>query len=178
MQQLICIDGAPHFLHRLICDFCQCSVADFVAATLESRIAGALAQTYAPAANLTDLQSSLDRLDGWPTKLDAVAAYVSEHRGQQFDATFMRSFATGLYQRAMASVRYAAAMDELAAEPQPQYIEAAVTLVRASDAAVADIDEQYGLRHCTTGRIDVQFVSGNHQTVLQSARLVDIINGA
>lgn len=169
---------------HLICDVCQCSAADFTAATLQSRIARVLAQTYAPDALSVpvELLNRLDQTNGWSAKLDAVAEYAAAQRGQHFNAAYMRSFTTGLYQRALASVRYAlASMDENATVhkqrlPQ-QRIEATVTLVRAADGAVSEIDERYGLQVCTAGRIDVQIVPGNHQTVLQTARLLEIING-
>lgn len=173
---IVCIDGAPTFLRRLVFSYVGGQqptdvVEAFSAARLENRIARELINFYVPESDAMLSEASFDQLDGWQQKIETVIAQTRRVRGANFDATLLRTFATGLYRRAVATMEYTTAIGSI------DRIRAAVTLVRAADATFDDIDEHYDLARYTAGTLDLKIVAGNHQTILQAACLPDIING-
>lgn len=51
-----------------------------------------------------------------------------------------------------------------------------VTLIRASDAMLLDIDEDYGLSKVATGEVTLKCIEGNHMTVLDNDDLAEVLN--
>lgn len=51
-----------------------------------------------------------------------------------------------------------------------------VTLIRASDAMVLDIDEDYGLSKVTSGEVTLKCIEGNHMTILDNDELARVLN--
>lgn len=174
---IVCIDGAPTFLRQLVYSFIGRRTDEaFSIAHLENRIAIELIAAYVPVDSTRSLaaqaisEANLDKLDGWLQKIDAVVEYTKSVRGRTFDDRFLRAFATGLYRRALSALEYTTL-------ERSARIGAAVTLVRAVDGTFDDIDEHYDLARYTAGKVDVKRVAGNHQTILQSGCLANIING-
>lgn len=51
-----------------------------------------------------------------------------------------------------------------------------LSLIRPTEASVIEIDEDYGLQNYCQQKINLQFVDGNHITVLDNLKLIEIIN--
>lgn len=57
-----------------------------------------------------------------------------------------------------------------------QKLKSSITLVRPTEVAVVDIDEDYELSKLTEGTVQLKFVEGNHATMLDNPQLAQIIN--
>ena len=51
-----------------------------------------------------------------------------------------------------------------------------VTLIRPSELSVTKIEEDYGLNSYSPIKIDVKFLEGNHQTILDNPKLSEVLN--
>lgn len=51
-----------------------------------------------------------------------------------------------------------------------------IILIRPTEVSVADIDEYYDLQECTSGKVTLKYIKGNHTTILGSNQLIQIIN--
>lgn len=130
-------------------------------------VACAVLQAVFPDENDKQRQEKMSKYESWSDKLEALIQ-LAEAAGIVINETFLRNFATGLYMRTIAAQQYSS-------ETQPK-IRSPITLVRAKTEAVSNIDEKYGLTDCTEAAVTVQFIDGNHQTLLENSKLIQIIN--
>lgn len=161
---LVCVDGAPAFVKKLLLKLMQCE--QLRQQQLENTILQNIALKYLPHSNLDTFNDHLDALESWHTKLRALLTLLTTAKCN-VDETFLAESITGFYHRTMFSYFY----------PVTDKIRCDITLVRAKQAAISDIDEMYELRALTEGTVGVRYVDGNHQTVLESFAMVTIVNG-
>lgn len=162
---IISIDGAPIFLKKFMQTVAK--TEDLTEKILQLNVACAVLHAVFPDENDEERQEKMSKYDSWSDKLDALFQ-LAEAAGIVINETFLRNFANGLYWRTIAAQQYSS-------ETQPK-IRSPITLIRAKTEAVSDIDEMYGLADCTEAAVTVQFIDGNHQTLLENSKLVQIIN--
>ena len=57
----------------------------------------------------------------------------------------------------------------------PRPVQSPILLVRPTEVSVVDIEEDYDLSRYTDGNVSLKFVEGNHITMLDNPKLVQII---
>lgn len=55
-------------------------------------------------------------------------------------------------------------------------IRSPITLIRPTEVAFVDIEEDYELSRYTEASVTLKFIEGNHTSMLDNAKLADIIN--
>lgn len=164
---ILCIDGSPAFLRKLLLTLSDHTdtISEDV---LELKLIVQLVHTIFPEENLEEIAIKMSKYKTWNDKLNALIAFTKSAQ-LTINDKFLRNFAVGLYHRALAALNYP--LDNKLKITSP------ITLVRGSDAAVQNIDEYYELTKYTKGPVNLKFIDGNHQTVLENIAIIDIING-
>lgn len=162
---IISIDGGPLFLQKFMQTVSK--TENLTEKVMQLNVAYAVLQAVFPAESDEQRQEKMSKYDSWSEKLEALIQ-LAKASGIVINETFLRNFATGLYMRTIAAQHYSS-------ETQPK-IRSPITLIRAKTEAVSDIDEMYGLADCTEAAVTVQFIDGNHQTLLENSKLIQIIN--
>lgn len=161
---LVCIDGAPAFLKKLVLKLMN--VDDQLnLPQLEKTILCNIAKKYLPTTNLDKFNDRLDTLIEWPNKLASLLDLLATYKCN-VDEHLLSESVTGLYNRTLSSYFY----------PITDKIHSNITLVRATQPYIADIDEMYELQAHTEGTVSLQYVDGSHLSVMESFSLVNIIN--
>lgn len=57
-----------------------------------------------------------------------------------------------------------------------QKIKSPITLIRPTEVAFVDIEEDYELSRYTESSVTLKFIEGNHTSMLDNTKLADIIN--
>lgn len=57
-----------------------------------------------------------------------------------------------------------------------QVLKSPITLVRPTEISIVDVEEDYGVHKLTIGNTNVKYVEGNHLTMLENPKLVQILN--
>lgn len=124
-------------------------------------------QAVFPEENLDNIRQKMEQLKTWESKLDKLMEIIKWSQ-LEIETEFFTTLCNGLYNRTMA-----------AHHSQTENfvkIKAPIVLVRPTDAVVADIDEDYELQRYTDGLVTLKFIDGNHQSILENPKLVEIIN--
>lgn len=161
----MCIDGAPAYLKKLLLKSIDSD--EFSEQLYEKTIIMSIAKTYLPSTDVDELAAKLQNLIDWQAKLDALIEFLTAFKCE-VDSTFLRNFTTGLYHRALSTFVYPTI--------NAMKIRSDITLVRATETTVTDIDEFYELQRQTEGKVNLKYIEGNHQTVLENSALVNFIN--
>lgn len=61
-------------------------------------------------------------------------------------------------------------------EYRGERIRSNITLIRPTTHLVPDVENDYNLKQCTNGRVQVSFVEGDHMSMLDNTQLYQIIN--
>lgn len=83
--------------------------------------------------------------------------------------SFFRKMIIGIVNR-IASLENMDYLDEL-----PK-IESPISLIRSLTASIQDVPDDYSLSKCTTKRVNVSYIEGDHNTMLSNPDLVVLIN--
>lgn len=162
---IISIDGGPMFLKKFMQTVTK--TEDVTEKVMQLHVACAVQHAVFPAGNQEERQEKMSKFESWSDKLEALIQ-LAEAAKIVINESFVRNFTTGLYRRSIAAQQYSS-------ETQLK-IRSPITLIRAKTEAVSDIDEMYGLADCTEAAVTVQFIDGNHQTLLENSKLIQIIN--
>lgn len=163
---VLLIDGAPHFLKQLSYGHLTTEIND---ETIQMLLVVGIVQLVFPDENPEDLISALAKCETWEDKLDFLAIY-SKKTSTQYSETYLRKMMEALLNRLRIVFNYDMA--------KPNKIKSSITLVRPTEVAVVDIDEDYELSHYTEGKVHLKFLEGNHTTMLDNPKLALIINDA
>lgn len=163
----MCVDGSPAFLRKLLLTLSD-ETDTISEEVLELKLIVQLVHTIFPEETLEEIAVKMCKYKTWDAKLNALIEFTKSAK-LSMNETFLRNFSIGLYHRALSALQYPI--------DNESRISAPITLVRGSEAAVQDIDEYYELTKYTKGPVNLKYIDGNHQTVLENVALIDIING-
>lgn len=163
---VLLIDGAPHFLKQLSYGHITTELSD---ETIQMLLCVGVVQHVFPDESPEDLISALAKCESWEDKIDFLAIY-SKKTETQYSEPYLRNMMEALYNRLKIVFNY----DVNSAVK----IKSSITLVRPTEVAVVDIDEDYELSKYTEGSVTLKFLEGNHTTMLDNPKLALIINEA
>lgn len=163
---VLLIDGAPNFLKQLSYGHLTTEVNDEV---LQMLLVVGIVQNVFPDENPEDLIAALSKCETWEDKVDFLAIY-SKKADTEYSEPYLRNMMEALYNR----LKIVFSFDT----KNVTKIKSSITLVRPTEVAVVDIDEDYELSKYTEGSITLKFLEGNHTTMLDNPKLSLIINEA
>lgn len=160
---LVCIDGSSAFTKQLVLN----AINDdhFTTKQLETTLLLNIASNCLPTVDLKTFNTNLNLLVEWNTKLQALIDFLTAAKFSVNEKTLLK-IVTGFYNRIKAINLYTI----------NDKIESDITLIRATKAAFADIDEMYELQSHTMGNVSLKYVEGCHFSLLESASIADIVN--
>lgn len=102
----------------------------------------------------------------WESRVDKMVEMASDQ--YLYSQEYLRSMANCLFSRIKMVIDYKTDYTQILKSP--------ITLVRPSEISIVEVEEDYGLHKLTNGNTNVKYVEGNHLTMLDSPKLVQIIN--
>lgn len=164
---VVLIDGSPAFLKKLSSD--QVSLVtekDDKDKQLHDTLMMAALRVIFPGEELEFWNTIESVGSDWNTRIEKLIEVGINHN--IYSADYTRNMMNALFNRTkMAS--------ENNLEEHFQ-IESDITIIRPTEVSVMEIDEDYGLSAYTKGHVNLKFVEGNHVTMLENSKLIQIIN--
>lgn len=161
--QLILIDGAPKFLKAMA----SAQVTDtqdenmIQAAVLSSLISIGLPENNEGIMKFVFSETTWEaRLDKFLEVTKDLSPYSNEY-GKRIMNAFLNRIKLAL---------------NLDLEAFPKLQTTKVTLLRSSEYTVFDIEEDYGLDSICSEKVEITFIEGNHETILDNPQLLDALN--
>lgn len=124
-------------------------------------------QAVFPEENLENIRRKMEQIQTWDKKLDKLVEFIKWSQ-LEIDTDYFTTLCNGIYNRTIAA--HHSQTDDIVKIRSP------IVLIRPTDAIVSDIDEDYELPRCTEGLVTLKFIDGNHQSILENPKLVEIIN--
>lgn len=160
--QVVLIDGAPIFLKKLVVD--QMPTAHSDEAVQNVLISGIMRTVY-PEEKI-DVMQIMANNPTWDMRVEKVIEMATDQ--YLYSTDYLRTMANCLFKRIKMVLDYKSDPSRKLRSP--------VTLVRPTEISIVDVDEDYGVNKLTSGTTNVRFIEGNHLTMLDNAKLVQIIN--
>lgn len=160
------IDGAPTFLKQL--SFATLGTSDNVSdQAIQTLLIHAICLQIFPDANPDELFMAVLELKTWSEQLDRLVEF-GKKANIEYSEQYMRDIVNAMYAR----LKLVFAFDT----KNVQKIKSSITLVRPTEVSVVDIDEDYELARHTEGTVSLKFVEGNHTTMLDNEKLIQLID--
>lgn len=161
---LVCIDGSPALVKRLVLKLIN---ADHFTnhQQLQKAILNNIASSCLPKVILKTFNERLDLLDEWQTKIQTLIDFFAES-DYNINGKSLVEAVNGFYNRVLSSLLY----------PISERIQSNITLIRATEATITDIEENLELNSHTEGTVTLKYVKGHHQSILERSSTTYIIN--
>lgn len=159
---LVLIDGAPLFLKKLVVD--QMPTTDTHEAVQSVLLSGIMRVVF-PEEKVEVLQI-MKEYPSWEERVEKILDLCKEQ--YLYSTDYLRDMANCLYHRIKMVLDFKPDFHDV--------IKSSITLIRPTEISIVDVDEDYGLKKLTRGVVKVKYVDGNHLTMLENAKLVQIIN--
>ena len=160
--QIVLIDGAPTFLKKLVVDQMPQANTD---EAVQSVLIHGIMRTVFPEEKIDGMQIMKDN-PTWESRVDKIVELATDQ--YLYTTEYLRKMATCLFRRIKMVINYKTDPSQMLKSP--------ITLVRPTEISIVDVDEDYGIHKLTSGNTNVKFVDGNHLTMLENAKLIQIIN--
>lgn len=160
---VLLIDGAPVFLKQLSYGHITANVTD---ESIQLMLIISIVQNMFPEESPEEIMLKLTECPTWEQKIDKLIEFGRSQT--EYSEHYMRSMAQALFNRLKIVFNYDT--------KNVKKIKSAITLVRPTEVAVVDIDEDYELSRFTEGPVHLKFIDGNHTSVLDNMSLADVIN--
>lgn len=164
--QILFIDGSPNFLKQLMCSLFNTNVV--TDEQLQTVVITATTKTIFPELNIKDIVPYYKPYTKWSEKLSAIIE-LTRNAKLSLNEENLKTTITGFYHRCLAIHLYS--------ENPTQKIKSNITLVRPNDATIPNIDnDDYGLSQYAEGSFNLTFMDGNHHTILDNEKIINLIN--
>lgn len=163
---ILLIDGSPLWLKQL----CYAHVggpqhvSDEV---IQAMLLMAIVNIVLVDENPEEIISTFVDFPTWEEKVNHLVAYGAKSN-LKYSAEYLRKMVYTMYSR----LRLVFDFDINAVSK----VKSSITLVRPTEVAVVDIEEDYDLSKCTEGTVQLKFIDGNHASMLDNPQLAQIIN--
>lgn len=163
---ILLIDGAPSFLKQL-------SVAtlgpaqDITDNAIQMMLINVICSKVFPNDNPEEIFMTLAELKTWPDKVNRLVEFGIK-ANIEYSENYLREMLDALFNRLKLVFTYE--------HDKNVKLKSSITLVRPTEVAVVDIEEDYELSKVTEGAVNMKFIEGNHTTMLDNAKLAEIIN--
>lgn len=162
------IDGAPNFLKHLSAGHLA-STETFSDEAIQLMMIAVVLSNVLKVGPHEAIGAAMRECKTWEEKVDRLIQQGVKHN-LKYSVEYMRNMMNSMYTR----LRFVLNNGGEAVEK----IQSSITLVRPTEVAVVDIDEDYELSKFTDGSVQLRFVEGNHTTMLDNAQLAQIITEA
>lgn len=160
--QVVLIDGAPTFLKKLVVDQMPTTYSD---EAVQNVLISGIMRTVFPEEKIDVMQIMINN-PTWEQRIDKLLELAMDQ--YLYSSNYLRTMAYCLFQRIKMVINY---------KTDPKHkLKSSITLVRPTEISIVDVDEDYGVNKLTKGTTNVKYVEGNHLTMLESSKLVQIIN--
>lgn len=102
----------------------------------------------------------------WESRIEKLLDLLADQH--LYSTDYLRKMANCLFQRIKMVIDYKSDSKYLLRSP--------ITLVRPTEISIVDVEEDYDLHKLTNGTTNVKYVEGNHFTMLENPKLIQIIN--
>lgn len=160
--QVVLIDGAPPFLKKLVVDQMPATLSD---EAVQNVLISGILRTVFPDEK-TDVIQIMKNNPTWESRIENMLEMTSDQYIYSND--YLRIMAHCLFQRIKMVINYKTNPSDMLKSP--------ITLIRPTEISIVDVDEDYGVHKLTNGTSNVKYVEGNHLTMLENIKLIQIIN--
>lgn len=160
---VLLIDGSPVFLKQLSYGTLTSNVSD---ESIQLMLIVAIVQNIFPEESPEEILAKLSECQTWEQKVNKLVEFGKAQ--SEYSEHYMRSTTQAMYNRLKIIFNFDS--------KNIVKIKSPITLVRPTEVAVVDIDEDYELSRYTEGPVNLKFIDGNHTTVLDNLKLAQIIN--
>lgn len=163
---ILLIDGAPNFLKQL-------SIATLGTSktitdnAIQLMLIHQICQQVFPNDNPDEIFAVLSELKSWPDQINRLVEF-GINANIEYSEQYLRDMLDALFYRIKLVFNYE--------QSNADKLKSSITLVRPTEVAVIDIDEDYELSKYTEGVVNLKFVEGNHTSMLDNEKLPQIIN--
>ncbi|XP_055853355.1 fatty acid synthase [Episyrphus balteatus] len=161
--QVLLIDGAPHFLKTLTLGHLG---ADYKDEDLYNLLFSGIVNQIFPNESTESAAQIFLPLKTYEEKMARFMEFVEKQ------SLYSKEYAKVMVNAMFNRVKMAAEVDLESLD----VLKAPITLVRPSEVAMVDVEEDYSLSKLTTSTVTVKFVEGSHTTMLDNPKLAKMIN--
>ena len=159
--KLVLIDGAPLFLKKLV----SSHIFDNEEGRQNYMLSTIIAIVFPE--DCEYITKNVITNPTWEEKLDKLVEFTSKQN--IYSNNYMKNITNALVIRTKL-------LTDLDVDVFKTLQSTPLSLIRPTEASVIEIDEDYALQNYCQQRINLQFVDGNHITVLDNLKLIEIIN--
>lgn len=159
---ILLIDGAPKMLKKLAVD--QITL-EYTEDSLRFIILTGILKLVFPREKV-DIFDLVKEYPTWKQQLDKVYEMAKEQA--IYSREYLDKMSNVLYRRLLMALNH----DTENVTP----IKSSVILIRPTDLSTENIEEDYGMSKYTTGTVTLKYIEGNHMTILEHPKLIQIIN--
>lgn len=163
---ILLIDGAPNFLKQLSISTLGAN-QEITDNAIQMMLIHVICNLVFPNDNPDDILLTLAELKTWQEKINRLVEFGIK-ANIEYSEQYLRDMLEALFARLKIVFNYE--------QDQRPKLKSAITLIRPTEVAVVDIDEDYELSKHTDGAINLKFIEGNHTTMLDNEKLSQIIN--
>jgi fatty acid synthase, animal type len=160
--QILLIDGAPTFLKKLVVDQMPTAQSDEGVQTV---LINGIMRTVYPEEKV-DVVQIMKNNPTWEARVEKVLEMATDQ--YLYSQDYLRAMANCLFQRIKMVISYKSEANQVLKSP--------ITLVRPTEISIVDVEDDYGIQKLTSGNTSVKYVEGNHLTMLENSKLIQIIN--
>lgn len=163
--EVICVDGSVAlFKQYLKAHVPQLETVD---ESIQNFILTQLAFEILPDLELDEIQKVLTDKKTFEDRADAFIEMVPK---SGYSKPYLKNFGYGL------SNRFKMILDESDKCEMQERIRSSITLIRPKIHLVSDIENDYNLKQYTDSQVTVNFVEGNHLSMMDNSEMYSIVN--
>lgn len=169
---VILIDGSPAYLKRLaqgLVRTAQCNNQ------IEDVLIMVMFNHFCSSDLREPFVNKLSKCDGWQSKIQLIIKFLSTEIKSTYSQEYMENIIVAILNRLRVVIGLNLENDELEAVIGTK-LKSTITLLRPTQASFTDIVDDYGLHNYTEQPITVQYIEGNHLSVLENTELATTIN--
>lgn len=168
LGHIILIDGSPHHLHRLL---------DGISRTIQSGnqendlimiIAAYFCSTH-------DIAKKLMSCNNLSAKIELISDFILTDGKINYSKQYLCKMIGALLNRLKLVMNFNFDKNEMAGILDAT-LKATITLIKPTQASCTDIAEDYHLNKFTKQNVNIKYLDGNHLTVLENTKLINILN--
>lgn len=163
--RVLLIDGAPIYLQRLSAGIIQ----TMKETESDDLLLFVVFHNLCNAEHNEQFSARMQRCDSWEQKIELLYEYLSDDVKASFSPAYLHKVCTAMANRLRA-------VNALNADTDVPRLKSQIKLVRPQQASFTDIADDYELSKYASHSVDVQYIEGNHLTMLDNPKLADIIN--
>lgn len=160
--QIVLVDGAPAFLKKLVVDQMPTTHSD---EAVQNVLISGIMRTIFPEEKV-DVMEIMRNNPTWESRVERLVEMATDQ--YLYSTDYLRKMANCIFQRIKMVIEYKS-------DPQ-RLLKSPVTLIRPTEISIVDVDEDYGVFKLTNGTTNLRYIEGNHLTMLENQKLVQIIN--